>query len=182
MKKLSNYWVDKNNNKWNCNIYSQEEAKKYSKTLVNCSDCSDCSDCSGCRGCSDCSGCSGCRYCSGCSDCSDCIDCSYCRDCSGCRACIDCSDCIGCRGCRGCSDCSGCRENPQRYVTPKIGSRNDNTYYYFGKNVDQVVCGCYRGALKKFKDRVKFIYGKEKHGVDYMKQIKIMESLVKANI
>ena len=127
MVKRNNYWVDENNNKWNCYIYSKEEAEKYSKTLISCSYCSDCRDCS---------------------------------DCSG---------------------CSYCRVNPQRYVTPKIGSRSDNTYYYFGGKIDQIVCGCYKGTLKEFKERVESVYGKEKHGEDYMKQVGIMEYLVKQN-
>ena len=115
MVKRNNYWVDENNNKWNCYIYSKEEAEKYSKTLISC---------------------------------------SY---------------------------CSYCRVNPQRYVTPKIGSRSDNTYYYFGGKIDQIVCGCYKGTLKEFKERVESVYGKEKHGEDYMKQVGIMEYLVKQN-
>jgi len=69
MKKKDNYWVDSNNNKWSCNLYSEERAKELSGTLINCKNCINCSDCSSCRYCSSCS------YCS---DCSDCSSCSYC--------------------------------------------------------------------------------------------------------
>jgi len=46
MKKINNYWTDERNNKWNCNLYTEEQAEKLSKTMDDCSDCSDCSRCS----------------------------------------------------------------------------------------------------------------------------------------
>lgn len=61
MKKINNYWVDENNNKWSCSLYTEEQAIK---NCSSCIDCHDCMDCYGCHGCRDCSGCHGCHGCS----------------------------------------------------------------------------------------------------------------------
>jgi hypothetical protein len=100
--------------------------------------------------------------------CSDCSDCSYCSDCRGC------SDCSYCRG------CSGIKSNPQRYVTPKIGSRNSQTSIYWTTKDDaQIICGCWRGNIADFKKRVKEVHAKTEHLNPYLKQIKIFKMLVK---
>ena len=70
MKKQKNYWVDSNNNKWSCDLYTEEKAIELSGTLVNCKNCINC------RSCRSCSNCRSCSYCSYCSNCSDCLDCS----------------------------------------------------------------------------------------------------------
>ena len=161
MRKENGYWIDENNNKWNCDFYSEKKAEEKSKTLINCRDCSGCSDCSYC---SDCSGCSYCRDCSGCSGCSGCSYCSYCSDCSYCS---------------GCSGCSGYEQNPQRYVTAKLGSRNSQTtFYYDGKDIF-VVCGCFKGNLDAFEKRVKKTYTDEnnEHRIAYDKEIKKVKEL-----
>jgi hypothetical protein len=62
METINGYYVDENNNRWNIDYYSIEEAKAASHSLTRCSDCSDCSYCS---------------------DCSRCLRCSRCSDCSG---------------------------------------------------------------------------------------------------
>ena len=128
MKNINGYWIDGNNNKWNENIYTKEQAELNSRTLVHCSYCRDCSDCSYCRNCSDCS------------------------------------------------------ENPQRYTTAKIGSRDSNTTFYWIKDVVQVVCGCFRGSLQEFEDKVKATYGRKKFGLQYTKEIKKVKYLVKGEI
>jgi hypothetical protein len=59
-QQIDGYWVI-GSNKWNASIYTQEQAEKYSKTLINCQNCINCrscSSCSSCRSCSDCSYCS----------------------------------------------------------------------------------------------------------------------------
>ena len=73
IKLIDGYWVI-GSNKWDASIYPQEQAEKYSKTLINCQNCINCSDCSYCRSCSYCSYCSYCRSCSSCRSCSDCSD------------------------------------------------------------------------------------------------------------
>lgn len=143
MKKINDYWVDENNNKWWCGATTKEQAILYSESLIDCHSCCDCYDCSNCRDCRDCSDCS---YCS---NCGDCRDCSYCSNCDDCRDCSNCSDC---------SDCSYYQIRPMQYVSSKIGSRNDQTTFYYGKtnngNLIQVVCGCFCGDLKEFEAAV----------------------------
>ncbi len=41
MKKINNYWIDNDNNRWNCLFYSEIIALEYSKTLINCRDYTD---------------------------------------------------------------------------------------------------------------------------------------------
>jgi hypothetical protein len=188
MKLINNRWVDDNNNSWDADFESEESSILKSKSLSYCSYCSDCSGCSGCSYCRDCRDCSDCSGCSYCRDCSDCSDCSYCRDCSDCsycRDCRDCSDCSGCSYCRDCSGCSYCRDcseiksNPQRYVTPRIGSRNSQTSIYWTSKEDiQIICGCWRGNIQEFEKRVKEVHT-GKYLTDYMNQIKIFKYLTK---
>ena len=143
MKQINGYWVDENNNRWNIEIYTEEEAEKCSKSLVNCYDCDNCygsSSCNDCRCCCNCHGCCNC-YC--------------CRDCDNCRYCCD---CYNCRNCDSCRYCYNYKQNPQRYTTKKIGSRNDQTTFYYGETENgmevQVVCGCFRGNLEDFEKAV----------------------------
>ena len=60
MKNINNNWVDKNNNSWNAENTTKEQAEAYSKTLI---DCSDCHSCRSCRDCHSCSFSSDCRSC-----------------------------------------------------------------------------------------------------------------------
>ena len=151
MEKINNKWIDENNNSWNCFFYTEERAIELSKTLSNCSDCRNCSDCSDCSNCI------------GCSDCSNCSNCIYCSDCSNCR---------------GCSDCSKIKENPERYFSKKIGSRNDNTQFYFYDSKIWVVCGCFEGFIDEFECKVEDTYKKdEKHYIDYMMFLKKVKNI-----
>ena len=104
------------------------------------------------------------------------INCSYCSDCSRCS---DCSHCLYCSRCLGCSDCSDYKETPQRYVTPKIGSRNSNTTIYWTSRKDvQIVCGCWKGNIAEFEKRVVEVHSTTEHLQSYLKQIKIFKYLV----
>ena len=105
MKHENGYWIDENGNRWN-DYCSEERAKELSSSMINCCNCYNCSDCS------------------------DCSDCCNCRDCSDCCNCDNCRDCSGCSDCRY---CSGYKIRPMQYVTTKIGSRNDNTIFYYGE-------------------------------------------------
>ena len=51
------YWVDTRNNKWDANKYTKKQAKKFSDTLINCSDCIDCENCTSCIRCTNCKHC-----------------------------------------------------------------------------------------------------------------------------
>lgn len=141
MKLIDNRWVDDNNNSWNADIETEESVQKKSNTLLDCSNCSDCSDCINCTYCSDCTKCSNCTWCSSCSSCSD------------------------------CSDCSGFKTNPQRITSERIGSRNSQKTYYWTEEHEQVVCGCFKGTLDEFEQRVKEVHGDNEHGIAYQKWI-----------
>lgn len=43
MKKEKNYWIEENNS-WNCDYYTEDQAELNSKSLGDCRDCSDCRD------------------------------------------------------------------------------------------------------------------------------------------
>ena len=144
MKQINGYWVDENNNRWDIRIYTEEQAEKYSKSLANCNNCFNC------------------RNCYYCFNCRNCCDCNYCGDCFSCRNCCDCNNCHNCRCCNNCRNCNYCKDykqNPQRYTTDKVGSRNDQTTFYYGETKNnekeiQVVCGCFEGNLETFEKAV----------------------------
>ena len=92
-------------------------------------------------------------------------------------------NCSDCSRCSGCSDCSGYKTNAQRYITPKVGSRNSQTSIYWTNKEDvQIICGCWRGNIEQFEQRVKEVHGDNEHRKAYMKQIKIFKMLVKQSI
>jgi hypothetical protein len=142
---IDGYWVV-GTNKWNSNMYTQEQAEKNADTLVYCRGCSNCINCGYCSGCSDCRGCS---------NCSNCSNCSYCSNCS---------NCINCGYCSG---CSGFKENPERITSPKIGSRHNHTTYYWTKEHEQIVCGCFIGTLDDFEKAVEQKHGDNQYGIEY---------------
>ena len=158
MKEIKGYWVDRNNNSWSCEHYAKDQAQAFSDSLKNCRNCTNCINCSDC------------------SYCSDCSDCFRCSDCSRCSCCFRCSDC-SCCSC--CSDCSNWKDSPQCYVTPRIGSRTDQTRIFWGSGRTEVSCGCFRGTLEEFEAKVKETYPNSSgHGADYRNQIEIMKMLV----
>lgn len=88
------------------------------------------------------------------------INCTNCIDCRSCRSCSSCSYCSYCSDCHSCSDY---KQNPKRLVSKNIGSRNSQTTVYWNdKDNIQVVCGCFRGNLEKFEEKVN-----ETHKVNY---------------
>ena len=173
MKKINGFWTDSNANKWDCDIYTEAQAIKYSESLTGCVNCINCSNCSGCSGCIDCGNCRDCincsdcrycrycRYCSGCIDCGDCSSCGDCNYCSDCSGCIDCGNCSGCIDCRYCSDCNYCRDcsgyksNPNRVCKELQGSVKELAQvYWIGKDI-QIVFSCWKGeTLKKFEEKI----------------------------
>ena len=165
LKQINGYWVDENNNRWNIEIYTEEEAEKCSKSLVNCYDCDNCGACGNCRNCKNCNYCNYCCDCLNCTDCTNCNDCCYCCHCRYCRCCCDCRYCDDCRYCNNCRNCYYCchccnyKQNPQKYTTDKVGSRNSQTTFYYGETENnkkeiQVVCGCFRGSLEDFEKAI----------------------------
>ena len=155
VKLIDDYWVI-GSNKWNASICTQEQAEKYSKTLINCQNCINCSDCSDCSFCSDCSSCS---YCSFCSDCSSCSYCSSCRHCTNCT---------------NCSDCRDFKSNPQRITSANLGSRNSQTTFYWNAENEQIICGCFKGTLEEFEEQVKITHGDNDFAKGYFKWIELI--------
>lgn len=65
-----------------------------------------------------------------------------------------------------------------RYTTVKLGSRNDNTnFYYDGVDNLQVVCGCFRGNLDDFEKAVKETHGNNDYAMEYLKEIEKVKVL-----
>lgn len=122
---IGKLWVDSNNNSWDKNFYTEDQANKYSATMINCSYCSDCS------------------------------------------------------GCRGCSYCSGFKTNPERIVSTVLGSRNSQTSIYWVADDIQVVCGCFRGGLVKFREQVIETHGNNEHSIAYLAWIDRVERYIK---
>ena len=167
MKQINGYWVDENNNRWDIEFYTEEAAEKCSKSLVDCENCINCNNCRYCYDCSDCGyscycyncyDCDNCDNCRNCRNCRDCYDCRYCNDCRNCRNCRNCFDCCHCYYCSHCDNCHDYKQNPQRYTTKEIGSRNAQTTFYYGETKNgmevQVVCGCFWGNLEDFEKAV----------------------------
>lgn len=70
-----------------------------------------------------------------------------------------------------CSNCSDFKENPQRITSEKIGSRNSSTTIYWTNDLEQVICGCYKGTLDEFEAKVKETHRKNEHGKNYINWI-----------
>lgn len=75
------------------------------------------------------------------------------------------------KNCSDCSECSYFKTNPQRMTSSKIGSRNSQTTYYWTNEHEQIICGCFKGTLDEFEQRVKKIHGDNEHGIAYQKWI-----------
>lgn len=188
MKLENGFWVDTNKNAWDCESYTEVEAKQLSKTLINCKGMLNCCHCNSCRYCASCSYCNDCKNCSRCSYCRSCECCHHCRECSECYNCTGCKFCIYCMSCSDCSFCESCRfccdfqDNPQRIIGKRMGSRNDFPVVYWNEaGKEQCVVGCFRGTLlepeKKVKERHKY---NAKHYEDYIKFIKGVHEYQKA--
>jgi hypothetical protein len=99
------------------------------------------------------------------------INCSYCIDCLGCIDCIDCIDCINCIGCIDCGGCSGFKTNPERITSPILGSRDSQTTFYWNNEKEQIVCGCFKGTLEEFEEKIKETHGDNEFAQGYFKWI-----------
>ena len=164
IKQINGYWVDEDDNRWDYERFTEKEAEKASQSLVNCFRCTDCNDCVGCQDCEHCNNCEHCNYCNNCYCCHDCLYCDKCTICFRCyrchlcRNCDNCHNCRNCNHCHNCNDCNNYKQNPRRYTTSKIDSRNDQTTFYYGETESgmevQIICGCFRGGLEDFEKSV----------------------------
>ncbi len=59
-----------------------------------------------------------------------------------------------------------------------MGSRNSQTTIYWIGNIVKVVCGCFRGNLQEFKEKVMSVYGNKGHGKDYLEFIEKAKYLI----
>ena len=103
---------------------------------------------------------------------------SYAQKCS--ESLVYCHNCSDCSCCRNCSDFN---INPQRYVTPKVGSRDDNTTIYWVGNDVQVVCGCFRGNVDEWEAKIKETHKyNEKHLKEYLEQVEHINKIMELSI
>jgi len=74
----------------------------------------------------------------------------------------------------------GFKENPQRYTSKKIGSRNAQTTIYWIEDNIQIICGCFKGNLLQFELAVEETHkNNPQYLEEYQKFIKICEFLIK---
>lgn len=93
-----------------------------------------------------------------------------------CKVCTDCTDCSSCAGCQDFKD------NPERVVSPRLGSREGTTTLYFNKDMTQVVCGCFLGSLEEFEIAVENKHGNSKYGIDYKNWISRVKKYMEAQL
>lgn len=97
VKKVDNFWVDENNNRWDENLFTEDEAIRASKELIDCHDCKNCSYCVCCTNCTHCHCCWDCHDCRICTNCRQTDRSKRCEDCSWCEDCISCTHCHSCK-------------------------------------------------------------------------------------
>ncbi len=60
-----------------------------------------------------------------------------------------------------------------------MGSRNAQTTVYWVKSDIQVVCGCFRGNLEEFENKVNETHGNNEYGQEYNNYIDIVKTIMK---
>lgn len=71
IRTINGWHVDENNNRWDAEIATREQAEIFSRYLVNCHDCTNCVSCRDCSYCNDCAYCVSCHHCLSCRSCHD---------------------------------------------------------------------------------------------------------------
>jgi len=185
MNKDKNYWIDENNNKWSRVKYTHEEAIKLSGSMISCINCIDsdsCNFCNSCNFCDSCNSCNSCNSCYSCNSCNSCDSCNFCNFCDSCNSCNSCNFCNSCNSCNSCNFCKNYKQNPHRYIGNYIGSRNKQTITYWLHDNVQVVCGCWKGTLPEFKQRIQDVHGENEYGRQYKKYIGIVEMIIEKEL
>jgi hypothetical protein len=86
---------------------------------------------------------------------------------------------INCNNCNNCNNCRNYNENPQRIISQKIGSRSSQTTIYWNDSTNiQVICGCFRGNLEQFKEKVKQVHGNNKYAREYFNFIEKVKQFI----
>jgi hypothetical protein len=65
--------------------------------------------------------------------------------------------------------------NPERITSPKLGSRNLQTTYYWTEEKEQIVCGCFQGSLQEFENKVKKTHDDNDFAKGYFKWIEAVK-------
>lgn len=118
------YLYDKDNNYWELNGITIEEAIEYSKILENCTNCENCKDCKHCVECASCEDCKDCTKCVRCIQCENCKNCVWCHHCTGCESC---NSCINCHNCQDCTECKDCNNLNDCHYENGESNERDNT-------------------------------------------------------
>ena len=147
MEQINGFWTDSNNNRWDCDLYSKNQAEN--ANLINCKNCVNCFNCIFCN------------------SCIFCIFCDYCNSCNSCDYCDYCDSC---------DSCNNFKSNPERITSPKIGSRNSQTTYYWNDEIEQIVFGCFKGTMQEFKDKITATHSDNEHAKAYFEWIKRVEN------
>lgn len=175
------WWIDENNNRWDAQRYTEEQAEYFSNTLKHCTDCSNCKYCVYCKDCTvciSCHNCQGCQFCVHCDECSGCVDCTSCTGCESCEWCRHCSGCEKCKNCWYCNRCKRFESNPQRVHGCEL--RYADWYpmvYWLEAGKEQCVVGEFRGTLSELEAFVQQHEEYDQTQVDgYLKFIKGVRS------
>jgi hypothetical protein len=57
-----------------------------------------------------------------------------------------------------------------------LGRRNSQTTYYWNEEKEQIVCGCFRGTLEEFENKVKETHGDNDFAKGYFKWINAVKN------
>ena len=63
-------------------------------------------------------------------------------------------------------------------MTPRMGRSNRLNFLHWNDDKHEVTCGCFKGTLDELEVQVREVHGEDNHGVNYLKQIKIMRELM----
>jgi hypothetical protein len=81
-------------------------------------------------------------------------------------------------GCTRCTRCTDFDEQPQQYITPKMGRDARVNFLHWNDKKHAVTCGCFNGTLDELEQKVAEVHGDNEHGQAYRRQIAIMRTLI----
>jgi hypothetical protein len=81
-----------------------------------------------------------------------------------------------------CGYCSNFLSNPERIVSPVLGSRKSQTCIYFLGKISQVTCGCFNGTLDNFEKAVIETHKGTKYAQEYLSWIKRVKNYIYGDV